>query len=242
MNVLIVDDEPLARDWLARLLVRMEGVRVCGEAANGDEALDKARALAPDLVLLDIHIPGRDGLEVARALGGTPVVFTTAHGRYALAAFELDACDYLVKPIEYDELVRAIERGRRRKVLLDVARREETVAPATSTDAKSLVVHERGVVRFIDARLVTRFRAADKYTLFRVDGNEQLLRDSLDSLEARLAPLGFIRVHRAELVRRDAVVALVNEPGGASLELSDGQHVAVSRRYLAATKRALGAV
>jgi DNA-binding LytR/AlgR family response regulator len=242
MNVLIVDDEPLARDWLARLLARMDDVRVCGEAASGDEALEKARTLAPDLVLLDIHIPGHDGLEVARALGDTPVVFTTAHGRYALAAFELDACDYLVKPIAYEQLVRAIDRARRRRVLLELARREESVAPATSADAHTLVVHERGVVRFIDARVVTRFRAADKYTLFRIDGDEQLVRDSLDSLAARLASLGFIRVHRAELVRKDAVVALVNEPGGASVELSDGQHVAVSRRYLAATKRALGAV
>jgi len=77
-------------------------------------------------------------------------------------------------------------------------------------------------MRFIAARRVTRFRAADKYTLFRVDGHEHLVRDSLESLEERLAPLGFIRVHRSELVRRDACVALFSEPGGASLELSDG--------------------
>ncbi|MCU1278170.1 MAG: DNA-binding response regulator [bacterium] len=241
MNVLIVDDEPLARDWLRRLLLRMDDVRVCGEAASGDDALAKASALEPDLVLLDIQIPGRDGLEVAKALGDTPVVFTTAHSRYALTAFELDACDYLVKPIQYEQLVRSIERARRRRVLLELARREESIiASPTSSEAGTLVVHERGVVRFIDARQVTRFRAADKYTLFRVDGDEQLVRDSLDSLAERLAPLGFIRVHRAELVRKDAVVALVNEEGSASLELSDGQHVAVSRRYLGATKRELG--
>jgi two-component system LytT family response regulator len=90
------------------------------------------------------------------------------------------------------------------------------------------------------ASWVTRFRAADKYTLFRVDGDEYLVRDSLERLEQRLAPHGFVRVHRAELVRRDACVALVREPGGASLELSDGQLVAVSRRYLAAAKRGLG--
>jgi DNA-binding LytR/AlgR family response regulator len=240
MNVLIVDDEPLARDWLARLVARMDDVRVCGEAASGDEALERARALAPDLVLLDIQIPGRDGLEVARALGDVPVVFTTAHGRYALAAFELDACDYLVKPIEYEQLARSIARARRRRALLDLARHDEPVAPAPDAEGATLLVHERGVVRFIDARVVTRFRASDKYTLFRVDGDEELVRDSLDSLEARLAPLGFLRVHRAELVRREAVVALVSEDGGASLELTDGQHVAVSRRYLAATRRALG--
>jgi two-component system LytT family response regulator len=102
-----------------------------------------------------------------------------------------------------------------------------------------LVVSERGVARFIDARLVTRFHAADKYTLFRLDGDEHLVRDSLDSLELRLAPFGFIRVHRAELVRKDAVAAMVSEPPGAMLELNDGQQVAVSRRYLATTRRAL---
>jgi two-component system LytT family response regulator len=91
-----------------------------------------------------------------------------------------------------------------------------------------------------DARRVTRFRAADKYTLFCIDGDEYLVRDSLEQLEHRLAPHGFVRVHRAELVRGDACVALVREPGGASLELSDGQHVVVSRRYLAAAKRILG--
>ena len=240
MNVLIVDDEPLARDWLTRLLARMSDVQVCAEASSGDEALAKAEAFAPDVVLLDIHIPGRDGLEVAKALGESgaaiapAIVFTTAHGRYAVEAFELDACDYLVKPIRYEQLAKSIERARRRRILQDLAR--------TGAEKETLVVSERGVMRFIAARRVTRFRAADKYTLFRVDGHEHLVRDSLESLEERLAPLGFIRVHRAELVRRDACVALFSEPGGASLELSDGQHVAVSRRYLAIVKRALGVI
>ena len=239
MNVLIVDDEPLARDWLARLLAPLPDVRVCGEASSGDEALVKATALSPDLVLLDIHIPGRDGLEVARALRDTPVVFTTAHGRYALAAFELDACDYLVKPVGAEQLARALERARRRHVLQALAR-EPAPDAATVGGPSSLVVYERGVARVFDARRITRFRATDKYTVFRGDDEEHLLRDSLDSLAQRLAPLGFVRVHRAELVRRDACVALVRDPRGAALELSDGQHVAVSRRYLATATRLLG--
>lgn len=240
MNVLVVDDEPLARDWLTRLLARIHDVRVCGEASTGDEALAKARLPGVDVVLLDIHIPGQSGLDVARAIRDTPVVFTTAHGRYALEAFELDACDYLVKPIRYEQLVKSLERARRRRVLQELARREWPLPAETRPDAGTLVVHERGVVRFVDARRVARFRASDKYTLFRVDGEEHLVRDSLETLEERLAPLGFLRVHRAELVRKDAVVALASEPGGASLELIDGQHVAVSRRYLSAVKRALG--
>jgi DNA-binding LytR/AlgR family response regulator len=241
VKVLLVDDEPLAREWLARLLVRMHDVRICGEASSGDEALAKARSLDADVVLLDIQIPGKDGLEVARGLGDTPVVFTTAHGRYALEAFELDACDYLVKPIRYEQLVKSLERARRRCVLRELARQEQGPSQGTASGDDTLVVQERGETHFVKARRVTRFRASDKYTLFRVDGVEHIVRDSLEKLEERLEPLGFLRVHRAELVRKDAVVALTAEAGGATLELIDGQHVAVSRRYLAAAKRALGA-
>jgi DNA-binding LytR/AlgR family response regulator len=100
-------------------------------------------------------------------------------------------------------------------------------------------VQDRDAVRIVDARHVTRFRASDKYTLFHADGLEHLVRESLDHLEQRLASLGFLRVHRAELVRLAAVVALVREPGGAVLELDDGQRVAVSRRYFGRCKRAL---
>jgi len=113
MNVLIVDDESLARDWLSRLLARMSDVCVCGEAGSGDEALEKAEPSHRTWCWLDIHIPGRDGLDVAKALGdggtsGAPsIIFTTAHGRYAVAAFELDACDYLVKPIRYEQLAKS---------------------------------------------------------------------------------------------------------------------------------------
>jgi DNA-binding LytR/AlgR family response regulator len=125
-------------------------------------------------------------------------------------------------------------------MLQALASSEPAVEDGAGDSGSSVVVHERGTVRVFDARRVTRFRAADKYTLFRVDGDEYLVRDSLEQLEQRLAPHGFVRVHRAELVRGDACVALVREPGGASLELSDGQHVAVSRRYLAEAKRILG--
>jgi DNA-binding LytR/AlgR family response regulator len=240
MKVLVVDDEPLAREWLGRLLGRMLDVRLCGEASSGDEALEKARSLGADVVLLDIHIPGKSGLEVARALGDTPVVFTTAYGRYALEAFELDACDYLVKPVRYEQLVKSLERARRRRALQDLVLREQALPQGAPADEETLVVHERGAAHFVNVRRITRFRAADKYTLFRVDGVEHVVRDSLERLEERFAPLGFVRVHRSELVRKDAVVSLSSEPGGATIELLDGQHVAVSRRYLASAKRALG--
>jgi DNA-binding LytR/AlgR family response regulator len=239
VNVLLVDDEPLAREWLARLIGRMADARVCGEVGDGAEVAAKAREASADVVLLDIQIPGVSGLEVARVLGDTPFIFTTAHARYALEAFALDACDYLLKPIRPEPLTRAIERARRRLALRELWRAGEPL-PQVSADRATLVVHERGVARILDARRVARFRASDKYTTFTLDGEEHLLRDSLDALAMRLLPLGFIRVHRAELIRKDAVVAFVSEPGGALLHLTSGDRVAVSRRSIAAAKRALG--
>jgi two-component system LytT family response regulator len=241
MNVLIVDDEPLARDWLIRLLERMPDVQVLGEATDGAQAVAQAKRLRPDVVLLDIHIPGLNGLEVARSLEDVPFVFTTAHGRYAVEAFELEACDYLLKPIGHAQLATALARARRRRVLHELLRKDDVAAAALTPEAGTLIVRERGVMRIIDARRVTRFRAQDKYTSFRLDGEEFFVRDALDSLEQRLVPLGFLRVHRAELVRRTAILGMTSEPGGGvALQLADGQVVAVSRRYQAATRRWLG--
>ena len=241
VNVLIVDDEHLAREWIARLLARIPGVQICGEASNGEQALAQATRLEPDVVLLDIHIPGLTGLQVARGLGETPFVFTTAHGRYAIEAFELEACDFLLKPIGFEQLATALQRAARRRVLHELLRKEAAAPAPENPHAGTLVVRERGVVRLIDAQRVTRFHALDKYTSFRLDGEEFFVRDPLDNLEQRLALLGFLRVHRAELVRRNAILGMTSEPGGvASLQLVDGQGVAVSRRYHAATRRALG--
>ncbi|WP_437294171.1 LytR/AlgR family response regulator transcription factor [Sorangium sp. So ce426] len=113
-------------------------------------------------------------------------------------------------------------------------------AAAGVSTAALLTVHEGGKVRFFDPLLVTRFRADDKYTAFLFDGEEHLLRESLSTLEERLAPFGFVRVHRAELVRANAVRALTPDAGGALLHLSDGQTVTVSRRSLPALKQLLG--
>jgi DNA-binding LytR/AlgR family response regulator len=266
MNALVVDDEPLARDWLIRLLARLN-VQVCGEASDGQQALAQVRSLAPDVVLLDIHIPGLSGLQVARVLGDVPFVFTTAHARYALEAFEVEACDYLLKPIGFAQLATSLDRARRRRLLHELMRKEDAVLDSASSsfsalpdhasldaatseaaspglappEGGTLIVRERGITRILDGRRVTRFRALDKYTSFQLDGEEFFVRDALDSLEGRLAPFGFLRVHRAELVRRTAILGLTSEPaGGVSLQLTDGQIVAVSRRYRAATRRALG--
>ncbi len=234
MRVLVVDDESLARARLIRMLARIDGVEVVGEAESGHEALRMADELAPDLMLLDIDMPGGlDGLGVAEHPGLPPIVFTTAHAQYALEAFEADAHDYLLKPVSKERLARAIEKVRARAA----------VAPAEALEAGDepwrLVVTDGTMRVFVDAREVSCFLADSKYVVFRWRGRELLLRESLDALEARLAPLGVLRPHRGALVRKDAVVAFDAAEGG-TLVLADDQRVPVSRRALAAVREALG--
>lgn len=252
LRVLVVDDEALARARLVRMLARVHDTEVVGEAATGADALSLSRALRPDLLLLDVDMPGLDGFGVAEAIDAPLVVFTTAHAQYAALAFEADAVDYLLKPVVQERLERALEKVRQRlraRSITAAATRPPEPAAAPSPRAPEaapagttalLTVHDGGKVRFFDPLRVTRFRAEDKYTAFSLDGEEHLLRESLSTLEERLAPHGFIRVHRAELVRTSAIQALTPEAGGAVLHLSDGQTVSVSRRFLPALRQALG--
>jgi DNA-binding LytR/AlgR family response regulator len=207
MKVLVVDDEPLARERLVRML----GEKCAAEAENAAIALETIARLEPDVVLLDIEMPGMNGLELAGMPGMPPVIFTTAHLSFAADAFDLDAIDFLPKPVRAERLERALERARRR-------------APSRAP-VRMLAVHDAGTIRFVDPHEVIVFRARDKYTELVVDGRELLLRESLDTLEERLGN-AFVRVHRSALVRCDAIRALA--PGKAIL--ADGSDVEVSRR------------
>jgi len=224
LRVLIVDDEPLARQRLALMLARSELGEVIGEADNAARAAAAITALDPDVVLLDVRMPGESGVELARRLGARPVVvFTTAHGEHAVDAFDTAAADYLMKPVAADKLARALDRAAARLAKLDEA---EPRITARAGDT----------VRVFAASQIARFRADAKYTVFAIAGVEHLLDESLDKLEAQLAAWGFLRVHRGELIQISQVRAL----RGAELELADGQRVRVSRRMLAAVKKRLG--
>jgi DNA-binding LytR/AlgR family response regulator len=221
VKVLVVDDEALARRRLRRLCAELPGVEVVGEAGDGGEAGALLAQLDPDVVLLDIHMPGVDGLALARQLGARPaVVFTTADASLALAAFDVAAVDYLLKPVARERLARALEK---------VAARPAAPAPPRVSARDGQVLH------VVDARQVTRFYALDKYTAFLAAGRELLCEESLGSLEARLADHGFLRVHRGELIRLGAVVAL----DGELVRLVDGQEARVSRRQLGELRRRL---
>jgi len=224
LRLVIIDDEPLARRRLTALVERTR-TRVVGHARTSDEALELIKQLDPDVALVDIHMPpGESGLMLARKLGARPIViFTTAHAAHAVDAFDAAAADYLVKPIELDRLARALDRAASR------------LAMTGAEHEPRITARSCGDIHVFAARAITRFRAEDKYTVFVVAGVEYVLEEALTAIEQRLAPWGFLRVHRGELVQVAAVRAL----RAGELELVDGQRVPVSRRALPAVRRAL---
>lgn len=251
MKVLVVDDEAPARRRLARLLAELGGIEVVGEAGTGLEALGEIQRRAPDGVFLDVRMPDLDGLTLARASAVTlpPVVFVTAHDEFAIAAFEVNAVDYLLKPVRRERLAVAVERLRQR-----VAARATPAAPADGEQrvlealterehgggSPRIVCCQRDVLRFFDARALSRIWAQDKYSVFLAEGAEQITDESLSSLEQRLGTFGFVRTHRAELINVARVTALEVADGVAEVQLADGQRARVSRRLLAGLKSALG--
>lgn len=239
LRALVVDDEAPARRRLSRQLEAL-GVEVVGEAEDGEQALSQARALSPDVLFLDVRMPGLDGLTLAqRHADLPPIVFCTAYDEFAVKAFEVNAVDYLLKPVRAERLAAAVEKVRAKQSASRerVAKALEAVAPAQAT---RVVASTRGTVRFFDARQLTRFWSSDKYTVFVAEGEEHLIEESLSTLEERLAPHGFLRVHRAELIRLDAVKSLSTIDGMHEVKLADGQVAKVSRRSVGAVKAALG--
>lgn len=223
LRVIVVDDEPLARRRLATMVDRTEIAQIAGEADNVDRAEQLITAIDPDVVLLDVRMPGRTGIELARTLGARPVVvFTTAFGEHAVEAFDTAAADYLVKPVSADKLARALDRAAARLA-------------GTRSDAPRITARAGDTVQVFAASAIARFRAEAKYTVFVTGGREHLIDESLDALEARLAPWGFLRAHRSELVQVSRIRAL----DGTELVLDDGQRVRVSRRMLPQVRKHL---
>lgn len=247
LRILVVDDEPLARMRLRSLLenCREPRVEVVGEAGDAQAALLLLHDQPVDLVLLDIRMPGRDGLQLAaafRTMAHCPmVVFVTAHGHHALRAFELDAVDYLTKPVQRDRLHAALQRASTR-------RWPPGTAPAPLDDAPVLVVSDRGRVLRIPVSEVLVLKAELKYVTLRTAGHAHLLDESLTELEQRLGS-GFIRIHRNALVACHAVRELQRRSGkdegegeGWAVRVAPlDEWLPVSRRQVAAVREALAA-
>lgn len=240
MNILLVDDEALARARLAQLIAELPEHRVVGEAESGAQALALCAQLAVDVVLLDIRMPGLDGLETARLLAARPappaILFTTAYADHALAAFEVQATDYLLKPVRRERLIQALERLRLRHM-----------APRTAPAPTAAVVAPRshlcarlgGTVQVIAVEQVRYFKAEQKYVTVRHRDGELLIEDSLTRLETEFASR-FVRAHRNALAAIAYLEGLQLRGGHHWLRLKDcPEPVAVSRRHLGLVRQAL---
>lgn len=246
--MLVVDDEPLAADWLARCLRDLPDVELVGLAADGDEAVELIRASRPDLVLLDIQMPGRSGLAVARAIDraqGPEVVFVTAFAEHAPEAFELEAVDYLLKPVQLDRLAEAVRRARRRREMLEAYEKVErqAVAPPPETpgyDEELWIRRRDGYVR-VRVDQIRRIEAARDYALIHTPTKTYILRATMTELAERLDPAKLLRVHRSAFVRPDAV-ARVERSGRNVMRLhtEDGAAVEVGVSYVKRVAEALG--
>ncbi|HET7315402.1 LytTR family DNA-binding domain-containing protein [Salinisphaera sp.] len=231
---MIVDDEPLARERLRRMIETFPGYAVVGEAAEGRVAVERAAELAPDAVLLDVHMPGVDGLQVARELAGADlppaVIFITAHSEHALSAHNSQADGYLLKPVRRDDLAAALVRARQpsRAQYAALAGHSDDGGPVGYVSARTRDGIERVAIRDI-----LYFWADQKYTsVFHLHG-ELLIEQSLATLEQSLSK-SFMRVHRKALVARAQVTGLkYNSDGSACLTLRHVRTtVPVSRRRL----------
>ena len=244
LRTLIVDDEPLAVERIQVICAEIPTISVIGTASDGAAALRLADKLAPDLVLLDMTMPELDGLGVARKLaeGEAPpaVIFVTAHDHFAVEAFDLDAIDYVLKPVAADRLERAIERA--------VARRGERREPQGKWLEELWVPHRSELLR-IAVSEVYQIDAERDYVRLHVgdpaDAGESsrsyLLLQTIAGLEARLDPEEFIRIHRSTILRRDNIRGLRHDGLGVwSAELQNGEALRIGRTYLNKVKAMAG--
>ena len=234
LRTLVVDDEPLATERLQLLLARIGGIDLVGTASDGESACRMADALRPDLLLLDIAMPGMDGIDVARELGrsGTrpAVIFVTAFDQFAVSAFEVEAVDYLVKPVDPKRLERALERARDH-----LESRRDGSAPATPAAGTYLdefwASDLSGLVR-IRAIDIDRVSAERDYMRLHVGPRSWLIHHSMAALEEGLDPSVFVRLHRSAIVRRDFISGFQRNASGRWIaRLADGTEQPVGRLY-----------
>lgn len=231
LRVLVADDEPLAVERLELLLGRIEGAQLVGTANDGEAAIALAKQLRPDLLLLDIAMPGLDGIEVARSLTAQDpspaVIFVTAFDQFAVAAFDVEAVDYLMKPVDPRRLQRALDRVRTYFEQGAGKSRPEPTQWLEEFWASDL----SGLVR-IAARDVDRVSAERDYMRLHVGRRSWLIHHSMTALEDGLDPEYFVRLHRSAIVRKDFITGFTRNPSGRWIaRLGDGTEQPVGRLY-----------
>jgi two-component system LytT family response regulator len=247
IRVLVADDEPLARQRIEDLLAREEHVELAGVAEDGAAAVEAIRRLAPDLVFLDVQMPGRTGFEVIEEIGveRMPVtIFTTAFDRFALKAFEAAAVDYLVKPFDDERFAGALRRARRTielqqverttKQLIALLQSHEAPAPQPATEPpkylERIAVESRGQIRVVPVSKIDYITASGPYAELHVGERTFAVREKMQVLEEKLDPAVFFRIHRSAIVRLDRVETLLHSGGGDyAVRLRDGTELSVAR-------------
>lgn len=238
IRALIVDDEEPARERLRRLLGEVGDVEVAGEAADGEQAMAQIAALAPDVVFLDIQMPGATGLEIAVSLPAPRphIVFCTAYDQYAVDAFELNAVDYLLKPVSRARLTKALERVRQ-----GVASDEALDRSTRANPPVRFLARHGNTYRVVPARDVLYFASEDGLTKLQTMHEGCWVPPTLNELEARLNPRQFFRISRSAIVNLDAIRELSPAPGGqGEVVLRNGARLEVSRRRLKELTERLG--
>ena len=256
LRAVIADDEPLARRRLRTLLAQEPDIDVVAETANGPETVDVVRAHAPDVLFLDVHMPGADGIEVLAALGEDAVgavVLVTAFDDYAIAAFEHHALDYVLKPVDEDRFRATVERVRARLRQQRSARLTDATLRALAQTYRAgepsggepylahIVVRSGQKTTIVDVGDIDWVEVRGDYLVLHTRAGEHLVRGTLGTLEQRLDPAVFVRIHRSTLVRLSRVKEF--EPyfhGDYAVTLHDGTRLRLSRTYRARVHAVLG--
>ncbi|HVK39011.1 MAG TPA: LytTR family DNA-binding domain-containing protein [Candidatus Kapabacteria bacterium] len=248
-RIVLADDEPLGRKRLLDLLATTPDVDVVAVATNGREAIEAVLSHAPDVVLLDVHMPDVSGIEVVRSVGISrmpPTVFITAYDRHAIEAFELAAVDYLLKPFDDDRFRAALERARDAALLRRIGPAREALArlidaggaeapndPEPAPHAgylQRIAVEVRGQHRFLPVAQVEHITADGPYAHIHTVDGRHVIRERMSTLEQQLDPAVFLRIHRSIIVRLELVDALsVSGGGDYSVRLRDGTRLKVAR-------------
>ena len=241
IRVVVVDDEPIAREGVRRQLEREPGVEIVAECGDGLAAVEKIRELAPDLVFLDVQMPGMDGFEVTRAIGidAMPaVVFVTAYDKYALQAFEVNAVDYLLKPFDSERFQKAFQRARlqiERRTTEAINEKLEALLESMRPQHRyleRLVVKSAGRIFFLPVAEIDWIESADNYVNLHCGRESHLIRETLSGLESKLNPEEFLRVRHSAIVNLKRIREL--RPlfkGEYEIVLQNGVKLTSSRRY-----------